>query len=414
MADIEFELLSAPDASFPAVFKESKVICSHHDLGGIPSDLSQLYERMAATEADVLKLAFQVDEITECLKIFELLERARLEGRRMIAIAMGEAGIMTRILGASRGSYLTYGPLDAESATAPGQLSARELREVYRVHQINHHTEVTGLIGNPVKHSFSPQIHNAAFAAKGINAVYLPLEVSKLERFMRLMADPRTREMDWSLRGLSVTAPHKREVMLHLDWIEDAAQAIGAVNTIVVQDERLHGYNTDATAALAPLREEIELKHARVAVIGAGGAARALLWSLREACARVTVFARDIERARETAEQFEADYARLDGASFGEFEVVINATPLGMRGKSEFETPALAAQLRGAKVAYDLVYNPRETRFMREALTANCQAIGGLEMLIAQAAEQFKLWTGTDAPLEVMRVAGEKAVMSHE
>ena len=414
MADLELGMFTEADTPFRSIFKESLLICSHHDFVGVPTDLSQLYERMAATRADVLKLAFHVDEITDCLKIFELLERARRDGRRLIAVAMGDAGIITRILAPSRGSYLTYGSLDAESATAPGQLSARELREVYRVHQINRQTEIMGLVGQPVMHSVSPHIHNAAFAATGMNAVYLPLEVSRLESFMKRMAHPRTREMDWSLRGLSVTAPHKREVMRHLDWIEDAAREIGAVNTIVIRDGELHGYNTDATAALAPLRDEIDLTNARVAVIGAGGAARALLWSLREAGARVTVFARDAGRARETAEQFGAACAMLNNASFGEFELVINATPLGTRGKSADETPALAGQLRGARLAYDLVYTPRETRFMSEALMAGCHTIGGLDMLIAQAAEQFKLWTNTDAPIEVMREAGEKAVMSNE
>jgi 3-dehydroquinate dehydratase/shikimate dehydrogenase len=410
MADLEFNLLTESDASFQSIFKECLVICSHHDFDGINADLSQLYERMAATRADVLKLAFQVDDVTECLKVFEVLERARRDGRRMIAVAMGDAGIITRILGPSRGSFLTYGSLDSSHATAPGQLSARELRDVYRVHLINRQTEIMGLVGQPVVHSVSPHIHNAAFAAAGRDAVYLPLEVSRLERFMRMMAHPRTREMDWSLRGLSVTAPHKREIMQHLDWVEDAAREIGAVNTIVVRDAELHGYNTDASAALAPVREEIDLNGARVAVIGAGGAARALLWSLREACARVTVFARDAERARETAQQFDAHDAKLDGASFGGFELVVNATPLGTRGKSVDETPALAEQLRGARIVYDLVYNPRETRFMREALAAGCRAIGGLDMLIAQAAAQFELWTGTDAPLEIMREAGKKAV----
>lgn len=410
MADLEFALLNESNTPFQSLSKACQIICSHHDFGGVPSDLPQLYERMAATRADVLKLAFHVDEITECLKVFELLERAGRDERRLIAVAMGDAGIITRILAPSRGSYLTYGSLDALSATAPGQLSARELRDVYRVHQINRHTEIMGLVGQPVMHSVSPHIHNAAFAAAGMNAVYLPLEVSWLERFMKLMVKPRTRTMDWSLRGLSVTAPHKREMMQYLDWIEPAAQEIGAVNTVVIRDEELHGYNTDANAALAPLRGEIDLNNARVAVIGAGGAARALLWSLREAGARVTVFARDAGKARATAEQFGADCSRLNDASFGEFELVINATPLGTRGKSLDETPALAEQLRGARIVCDLVYNPRETRFMREAHEANCHTIGGLDMLIAQAAEQFKLWTDTDAPLEVMREAGERAV----
>ena len=152
----------------------------------------------------------------------------------------------------------------------------------------------------------------------------------------------------------------------------------------------------------------IELRGARVAVIGAGGAARALLWELRERGARATVFARDVERARATARRVRRAAAPLEGARFEGFDVVVNTTPLGTRGESEDETPATAAQLRGARLAYDLVYNPRETRFLREAREAGCETVGGLPMLVAQAAEQFRLWTGEDAPLDVMREAAEK------
>ncbi|HEY1403067.1 MAG TPA: NAD(P)-dependent oxidoreductase, partial [Pyrinomonadaceae bacterium] len=159
---------------------------------------------------------------------------------------------------------------------------------------------------------------------------------------------------------------------------------------------------------LAPLVELLKLREARVAVVGAGGAARAVLWSLRESSARTTVFARDPERARATAEKFDASCHALDGARFDGFDLVINTTPLGTRGEHETESPALAFQLRGARAAYDLVYNPRETRFMREARAAGCELIlGGLPMLVAQAAAQFKLWTGQAAPLDVMSAAAE-------
>jgi shikimate 5-dehydrogenase len=151
----------------------------------------------------------------------------------------------------------------------------------------------------------------------------------------------------------------------------------------------------------------INLRGSRVAVSGAGGAARALLWSLREQSARTTVFARDVERARATARDFNAETASIEGACFDGFDVVVNATPLGTRGERENETPATSTQLRGARIAYDLVYNPRETRFLREAQAAGCATVGGIAMLVAQAADQFKLWTGTDAPLEVMRAAAE-------
>jgi 3-dehydroquinate dehydratase/shikimate dehydrogenase len=416
--DIELDLFESPDSeALREVFGELltvnrlKLICSHHDFQRTPADLGALFERMARAPAHVLKIAVQAEDITDCVAVLRLLELARREGREMIAVAMGEAGLLTRVLAPSRGALLTYGSLDETQATAPGQVDARELRELYRVHTLTGHTLVTGLVGSPVAHSLSPHMHNAAFAARGLDAVYIPFDVADVSSFARRMAHPRTRELRWNLRGLSVTAPHKQAITAHLDRVERKASEIGAVNTVVVEGEELRGYNTDAEAALKPLGGLIELGGARVAVVGAGGAARALLWGLQRRGARTTVFARDLERARQTANDFGALTAALESASFDGFDLVVNATPLGTRGVREDETPATAAQLRGARVAYDLVYNPPVTRFMREARAAGCETVGGLPMLVAQAAEQFKLWTGADAPVEVMREAAEKQVL---
>ena len=215
-----------------------RLICSHHDFAGVPADLENIYRRMAATNAPILKIAVQADDAIDCLPVFNLIERARREGRELIAIAMGQAGVMTRILGPSRGSFLTYGSLDEDSATAPGQVTARELREVYRIDSIDRETEIMGVIGRPVAHSISPHIHNAAFAQANINAVFIPFEVHDVDSFMRRMVRTSSREIEWNLRGLAVTAPHKSSVMKHLDWIEPAAKEIGAVNTIVVPGRR--------------------------------------------------------------------------------------------------------------------------------------------------------------------------------
>jgi 3-dehydroquinate dehydratase/shikimate dehydrogenase len=408
LADIELDLFeSARGGELREAASAVQIICSHHDFRRTPADLEAIYERAARTPAGVIKLAVRANEITDCLTVLRLLERATGEGREMIAVSMGDAGLLTRVLAPSRGALLTYGSLDAAQATAPGQATARELRELYRVHGISEKTLVAGLVGSPVAHSLSPRVHNAAFAALGLDAVYIPFDVADLGAFVRRMARPRTRELAWNLRGLSVTAPHKTAVMPHLDRLEETARAVGAVNTVVIEGDEMRGYNTDAAAAVKPLDGLIDLTGARAAVIGAGGAARALLWSLRECGARATVFARDPKRASETATDFGADVAALDGASFGGFDLVVNATPLGTRGERENETPATAPQLRGARIGYDLVYNPRETRFLREAREAGCEIIGGLQMLVAQAAEQFKLWTGEDAPLGVMQAAAE-------
>jgi 3-dehydroquinate dehydratase/shikimate dehydrogenase len=415
-ADIELDLLHLIRRSEDGRWKRldwGRVICSHHDFTGVPAALEEIYERMTATPARVLKIAVAARSITDCIPVFNLLERARRDGRDLIAIAMGEAGVVTRILGPSRGAFLTYGSLDPKRASAPGQLTAITLRDLYRIYQLDRQTDIMGLMGAPVAHSVSPQMHNAAFASRLMNAVYIPCEVTEADEFLRRMVHPRTRELDWRLRGLSVTAPHKGTVMELLDRVDSRALEIGAVNTICVEDDTLVGYNTDAEAVLAPLGSRIrQWKGARCAVIGAGGAARGALWALQREGAEITVFARSPETGRPLAERFGARYAQLDEATFRGFDLVINATPLGMRGPLESATPATASRLQGAGLVYDLVYNPRSTRLMREALKAGCACIGGLGMLVAQAAEQFRLWSGDDAPLDVMREAAERALES--
>ncbi|HEU4933785.1 MAG TPA: shikimate dehydrogenase [Pyrinomonadaceae bacterium] len=368
----------------------SRIIVSHHDFSGVPNDLEQIYERLAGTPAAVVKIAVQATDITDCLPIFHLLDRARSEGRELIAIAMGNAGIATRILGPARGSFLTYGGLDDDSSTAPGQVNARKLRSLYHVDKIDDETMICGLVGLPVMQSVSPQFHNAAFISEGINGVYLPFEVRDAKEFFRRMVHPRSRELNWNLRGLSITAPHKQTVMECLDWIDPKAEEIGAVNTVVVDRDRLLGYNTDAAGFIEPLLVRFgSLRDAKVAVIGAGGAARAALYALREQNALVTLFVRDTLKAQ----LLEVQCKSLAGASFAGYDFVVNTTPLGS-GAYLDQTAATSEQLNGVRCVYDLIYNPSETRLMLEARAAGCETLGGLEMLIAQAKLQFKLWTG--------------------
>lgn len=404
--DLEYDLVQ--DFSSAETFQPdwTRVICSHHDFEGVPPDLERIYEAMAATPAGIIKIAVQANDTTDCLPLFKLLERAQREHRELIAIAMGPAGIVTRVLGPSRGSFLTYGSLDEENATAPGQLTARELRDVYRIEGLDSETEVMGIVGNPISQSLSPLIHNAAIAAAKLNGVYLPFQTQDVAQFIRRMVHPKTGEIVWNLRGLSVTIPHKSTVMPLLDWIDETAEEIGAVNTILVRDEQLLGYNTDATGFMAPLLDRLgSVRNARCAVIGAGGAARAALWALVNKGANVELYARNLKRATITAKDFDISCHQLSEVDFAGFDIVVNATPLGMSGATQEMTPATAAQLREVRLAYDLVYNPIETVFLREARAAGCDTLTGLEMLIAQGAEQFRLWTGKEPDTEIMRAA---------
>lgn len=398
--DIEADLVV--ESWFDSSFDWSRVIVSHHDFSGMPDDLEEIYERLAATPARIVKIAVRANDITDCIRIFHLLERAQNEKRELIAIAMGNAGVATRILGPSRGAYLTYGSLEDESATAPGQVNARQLRSVYRIDEIDEDTMICGLVGLPVMHSVSPHMHNAAFAAAGVNGVYLPLEVRDVHSFVKRMVHPRTRELDWKVRGLSVTAPHKSSVIELLDWVDPDAQEIGAVNTIVVEGHGLHGYNTDVHGLIEPLRERVgSLSGLSVAVIGAGGAARAAVWALREEGATVTLFARDPIKARPVSEVFAVRCELLSAASFAGYDVVINATP---------QVPARAEQLAGAGLVYDLIYNPIETGFLNEARQAGCDTLGGLQMLVAQARLQFELWAEKSPDTNIMYDAAAAAL----
>jgi shikimate dehydrogenase len=213
------------------------------------------------------------------------------------------------------------------------------------------------------------------------------------------MVDPRTRELNWNLRGLSVTAPHKQSVMQHLDWIEPNAKEIGAVNTVVIENDRLLGYNTDAAGLIEPLLQRLgSLADREVAIIGAGGAARAAIWALQQQQARVTLFARNVEKARKLAEVFNISCESLSSAGFDGYDLVINTTPLGS-GEHIDQSPANAGQLNGARCIYDLIYNPSETKLLREARQVGCETLGGMEMLVAQAKLQFELWTGKKARL---------------
>jgi 3-dehydroquinate dehydratase/shikimate dehydrogenase len=413
LLDIELDLaqiwMSEPQRSTDW----SRIICSHHDFNAVPKNLAEIYEQLSATPARILKIAVKANDTTDCLAIFNLLDRARLEKRELIAIAMGNAGVATRILGPVRGAFLTYGAVQDERGTAPGQLTAEQLTSLYRIRKLNTKTQIYGLVGTQVMHSVSPHMHNAAFISENLDGVYLPFEVHQLDEFLRRMVLPGSREINWNLKGLSITAPYKSRVMNALDWIEPVAQEMGAVNTLVIEGDRVLGYNTDAAGLIAPLFKKLSsLKGLRVAVIGAGGAARAAVWGLQREGAVVTLFARDTEKGRLLADELTVGCQLLSPEPFTGYDVVLNATPLGSFGEQVLRTPATSEQLSGVPLAYDLVYNPTETEFLRQAKLAGCDTLGGLEMLIAQAALQFKLWTGCSAPTSVMSTAALRALFS--
>jgi 3-dehydroquinate dehydratase/shikimate dehydrogenase len=410
IADVEEDIVK--DAETNAY---SARICSLHDFERVPEDLSAIFKRLAATGAEIIKIAAKVDDTVDSIPIWHLLQFRKPGILEIIPIAMGEAGKWTRILGVAHGAFLTYAAPTTTDATAPGQITARDMINVYRVKELDEWTQVYGIIAGDTSYSMSPYIHNAAFKTAGLNAVFIPFQVSDLDAFMTRMVQQKTREVELNFCGFSVTNPHKRSVISYLDETDDAAKKIGAVNTVKIVDGKLHGYNTDAEGFIKPLKEKFpDLNAARVAVVGAGGAARACVYALLKENAAVTVYARDREKARELVDSFEPDNKLLtaDGyqpsANFSSFDIVVNTTPLGTQGHLLGESVATADQLKGVRLVYDLTYNPAETQLLREANAASADTLGGFDMLLCQAAKQFEIWTGQHAPVETMASVARK------
>jgi 3-dehydroquinate dehydratase/shikimate dehydrogenase len=398
------------DVEFKAGFADlvraggPRVVLSTHDFSGLPADLGRRVATMREAGAGIVKVAVTATSLSDCLPLLDLAESTVGDQPRYVWIAMGMPGVPTRVLAARFRSAWMY----AGDNVAPGQLSAGRMIEEFGFRWVTPDSAVYGVIGSPVGHSVSPAIHNAAFRAARRDAVYLPLEPSDFDDFVRV-----ARRL--GIVGASVTIPFKVPAFEYLvrsgeaDAIDDLSRAVGAVNTLrrVKPDGRWQGRNTDVAGFLAPLADRTALKDLRATILGAGGAARAVAVALGSAGAAVTVCARRADRA--------AEVSRLAGGTAqawppkpASWDVLVNATPLGMSPGVD-ETPWPGAVFDG-RLVYDLVYNPAETRLLREARAAGCETIGGLDMLVAQAQEQSAWWTGVRPPGGPLRAAAGRAL----
>jgi 3-dehydroquinate dehydratase/shikimate dehydrogenase len=377
-----------------------RVVLSMHDFSGVPGDLTERAQAMRATGAEVIKLAVTTSRLSDCLPLLDL--GAQIGRRGAVLIGMGPCGLATRVLARQFGSAWTY----AGGERQVGQITPAEL-DGYRFRTVTDSTEVYGLVGSPISHSVSPAMHNASFAAHQIDAVYLPLPAADTDDFV-------TFGRAIGLRGASVTIPFKVSLFDLMDEVYPVARRIGAINTIKAVDDKWVGGNTDASGFLTPLKDRVPLRGTRVAVLGAGGSARAVAAALSSSSAQVTVYARNPLRARDIAATASCASAPLPPEP-DSWDLLVNCTPVGMHPHVD-DTPIDAALLTGRYV-YDLVYNPTNTRLLREAKAAGCQTIGGLEMLVAQATEQFEWWTGRRSSGGIMREAALKRLaefMRHE
>ena len=369
------------------------VVLSYHDFTGVPSDLAGRVQAMRSTGAEVVKIAVEAQSLSDCVPLLDLgVQAGRQSG--LVVIGMGTFGLVTRVLARRFGSMWTYAGAQAQV----GQVSAATLLHDYRFRTLGESTDVYGLTGLPLSHSVSPAMHNAAFAAARLDAIYLPLPAASAEDFV-------TFGRAIGIKGASITTPHKVSLCECVDEVYAVARRIGAINTIRVIDGRWVGANTDVGGFLDPLTQRVPLAGVRVSVLGAGGAARAVAVALVSSGCKVRIHARNQQQAEEVALRASADVGPYPPEP-DSWTVLVNCTPVGMHPNVD-DTPLDASRLTGRYV-YDLIYNPAVTRLMREAAQAGCQTIGGLEMLVGQAHEQFEWWTGTRPPPGVMREAALK------
>lgn len=368
------------------------LILSFHDFRATKK-LDEILERMLAHPADFYKIVTTATTLSDNVSLIKFLAR---EGDRhsLVSMCMGEQGIISRVLGVRAGSVFTFAAASAGEETAPGQVTGQELRSVYRIEQVDAATRVYGVVGDPISHSLSPAIMNAAFRRENVNAVYLALHAKTLKDLLSCV-----REIP--IHGISVTMPYKESILQHLDNTDSHTSKIGACNTVVrAQDGKLYGFNTDTAGVVRPLERRLNtLESARILVIGAGGAARAAVFGLKERGAEVYILNRSAAPAKKLAHQARARIMKRPDLKKMAFDVIINATPVGM-GASR-ETPLQEKEIN-ARYVFDMVYDPAETRLLKLARERGAQIIPGIEMFVHQAARQFEIWTGKPAPWDEM------------
>ena len=393
-------------------YGKTKRIVSHHDFQKTPADLTLLHKRLAELNADVVKIAAMANHPTDNLRMLEMVHASRIP---TVGLCMGDIGVPTRILAGRAGAPFTFATFHDDRVLAPGQIGWRQMRDMYRFDSLTQTTKIYGVVADPVGHSLSPVVHNAALAAAGIDAVYVPFRVPA-EQIDEFLANAGR----WPLAGLSVTIPHKETVLKHCATQDPLVKSIGAANTLSFAAGEISAANTDATAAVESLEAALADQEQppgggfgvkTALVLGAGGAARAVSFGLRQKGVEVTVASRTLDRAKKIASEVGCKAIDWDSRYRLPYDCVINATPVGMHPNVD-ETPFDKEHLRSYMVVFDTVYNPENTLLIKQAREIGCRIVTGVEMFVRQAAIQFRIWHGVEPRHEVMREALKRATAS--
>ena len=324
---------------------------------------------------------------------------------------MGDMGLPSRVLCGKFGAPFTYATFNTERIMAPGQLTQEQLIRDYNYEKLTQNTKILGVIADPVAHSLSPQIHNACLAKEALDMLYLPFRVPSeyLDEFMQ-------HALELDLVGLSVTLPHKQAILKHVSALDDLSAGIKAANTVVFRGQGTMGFNTDCAAALASLREALaenretpSFDGLRVLILGAGGVARTIGFGLHREGAKVSICTRDYRKGEALATALQCKTTDWAGRANAEYDVLINATPVGMHPNLD-ESPMEAKWFAKRAIVFDTVYNPEQTLFIKHARAAGCITITGVDMFARQAHQQFKLFTGKDTDLDLIRNVIKKSI----
>ncbi|MDZ4657355.1 MAG: shikimate dehydrogenase [Bythopirellula sp.] len=396
-------------ASLIPRFGKTKRIVSYHNFRKTPENLRELHAEMAQLDPDIIKIATMANDPHDNVRMLEMMQESEIP---TVAMCMGDVGTPSRILAAKFGAPYTYATFHHERTLAPGQLSFQQMNEVYRYDHITHDTGVYGVIADPVGHSLSPHVHNAAFEDRGINAVYVPFRVPS-DGLAQFMQDA-TRI---GIKGLSVTIPHKEAIAKHLTKVDPAVKSIAAVNTVVFDGTEVIGYNTDYNAAMDCIEYSLgeigakpsPVKNQRVLVLGAGGVARPIVYGLKSRGALVTIASRTKQRSDRLAEAFDCKAIDWEARQRAQCDIIVNCTPIGMHPNVD-ESPISKTFLKPSMLVFDTVYNPESTLLIKDARARNCEVITGVEMFVRQAQLQFFLFTRQEAPPNLMREVLKKAI----
>jgi 3-dehydroquinate dehydratase / shikimate dehydrogenase len=394
---IDLEIQSAEQlksSDFEKLRRRVGIVLSFHDFKAT-RNLDGTFRRMLAFPADYYKMVSTAVSLSDNVEMMKFLQN-QSQRHTLIGLCMGEQGIISRVLGLRAGSVFTFAAAHPGEETGPGQVTARALRDVYRIEQIDQATRVYGVVGDPIEHSMSPLIMNTAFRRESVNAVCVALHAKKMDDLMTCVENI-------PIQGLAVTMPYKTDIIKYLENTDPLTAKVGACNTVVrSQDGNLFGFNTDIAGVLRPLDQRLALPGAKVLVMGAGGAAKAAVFGLKERGAEVYVMNRTSAKGQKLARRAHARVIKRKELKKASFDLIINATPVGMGNAKQ---SLLVEPEINARYVMDMVYDPVETRLLKMAKERGAHTITGIEMFTNQAARQFEIWTGKPAPIIEMQSA---------